>query len=715
MNQFDSLFEPKSIAVVGVSDDLLRPSSQVVSALLKNDYCGKVYPINPKYSSYQGLVCYPTVCSIEQAVDVVVIGIPAQGVIETLESCVRNGASFAIILSGGFRESGEKGIELEKKMLEICRSSKLRVIGPNCLGFVNVHSNIYAAFGSMTREPKMQKGDVSLVTQSGGFGYSLAIACQKKNIGFRHILATGNESDIDCIDIIDALIDDPKTNYIVTYLEGVKNGRRLLSLGKRAFEKGKVILMWKAGITGQGERAAISHTASIVGRYDFYLSMFKQSGIIQIKEIHEVCDYLKILKSKKNLTSNGVAVLGSSGGSAIVFADTLDSLGLVLSDLEESTRLKLVEVVPQIGAVYNPIDFTAGFFSSANKDKITLALRVLLQDSKIGSICINLATTGALASKAVAEVLRDMILELLKPLVIFSSLPENLLYPTQEILEKLNIPIYSSPIRAARSLGMLYQKFCIDQQLLKNYIEEKSLTTEINKIFYEFNHSVLSENESKRVIEQIGINVSKDCFVENHELDGLKGLHPPFALKIVSKDIPHKSEYGGVVLGIKSEIELQLAINTMRDNIKKNGPHLKIEGFLISEMISDGFELIIGVIDDGVFGPVVVLGAGGIYTEVIADHTCRIAPFTVDEANKMIDELICRPILNGLRGRPTLDIQSLALCASKLSIFAWENREILKEIDINPLFVTPHGVVAADGLVVLKNHMVELKGVGYVQ
>ena len=286
MSKFKHLFEPRSIAVVGVSDDAGRPGSQAVRALLKYGYRGKILPVNPKYREFEGLRCYGSIAEIGDDIDLVVIGVPAQGVLAVLEMCAVKRVPFAVILSGGFRESGPEGIEREQRMLAIARLSGMRIIGPNCLGFANVHSNVYAAFGSITREPKLAPGSVSLVTQSGGFGYSIALACAEAGIGFRHVIATGNESNVDTVELVDALLDDEGTRCIVAYIEGARDGRALLDIGRRALAAGKPLLLWKAGVTEQGARAAASHTASMTGSYDFYRALFKQTGIVEIKEIH---------------------------------------------------------------------------------------------------------------------------------------------------------------------------------------------------------------------------------------------------------------------------------------------------------------------------------------------------------------------------------------------------------------------------------------------
>src|SRR5688572_30335213 len=269
MKQFEKLFEPRSIAVVGVSEDPGRPGSQTVHALLRNGYPGRIYPVNPKYPTYEGMTCYPSVSAIDGDVDIAMIGVPARGVIGIVEECARKGVAFAVVPSGGFRESGPDGAALQDRMVAIAREAGMRIVGPNCLGYVNVHKDVYAGFGSITRPPNLKKGPVSLVIQSGGFGYSIALACAGAGIGFRNIIATGNEADIDAVEFIEALLDDPGTHVILAYIEGLANGRALLDAGRRALALGKPLLVWKGGVTEEGARAAATHTANLTGSTDF--------------------------------------------------------------------------------------------------------------------------------------------------------------------------------------------------------------------------------------------------------------------------------------------------------------------------------------------------------------------------------------------------------------------------------------------------------------
>ena len=705
MSKFKHLFEPRSIAVVGVSDDAGRPGSQAVRALLKYGYRGKILPVNPKYREFEGLRCYGSIAEIGDDIDLVVIGVPAQGVLAVLEMCAVKRVPFAVILSGGFRESGPEGIEREQRMLAIARLSGMRIIGPNCLGFANVHSNVYAAFGSITREPKLAPGSVSLVTQSGGFGYSIALACAEAGIGFRHVIATGNESNVDTVELVDALLDDEGTRCIVAYIEGARDGRALLDVGRRALAAGKPLLLWKAGVTEQGARAAASHTASMTGSYDFYRALFKQTGIVEIKEIHEAVDYLKALAAGKYPTGRGVAVMGVSGGSAIVFADSGEREGLQLCELSEETRQRLAKVVPDIGAVHNPIDLTAGYFSAGNQQKLETAVKAVLDDPNVASVCVNIATTGKAGSLAAAEVLSRIAQTTQKAIVVFSSAPSTETGDALRLFAESKIPVLPSPSRAAKAIAMLARygeaRARANSASAKQGAHEASLRpSDLPRA--KTPKGSLSEADSKAVLASIGIPVTKDVLVKGLDKGVIDGMTPPFVVKIVSADIPHKTEVGGVKVGIQSHAELDAAIREVLENARRHKPDARIDGVLVSEMVRGGFELIAGVVNDIVFGPVVVVGAGGIYAELLSDSACRLAPFDEETAREMLDELRCRRILDGARGSAPLDVRAVSKALASLSQFAWQNRERVQEIDINPLFALPTGVVAADALLVFR-------------
>ena len=702
MNYFTQLFDPRAIAVVGVSEDLSRPSSQSVCALIKNDYAGAIYPINPKYEAFEGLPCFSSVLAVPGEIDLVVIGVPAKGVLPIVQECASKGVPFVLILSGGFRETGESGIALEKAVLQAAKAGGVRILGPNCLGFVNVHANVFAAFGSMTRPPQLVAGGVSLVTQSGGFGYSIALSCAEQGIGFRHVIATGNESDINSVQLVEALLADALTSSIVVYIEGVHDGRALLEVGRQAMKVGKPIFLWKGGVTEQGAKAAASHTASMTGRYDFYQALFKQTGIVEIQELSDAVDFLQAFAPRKFPNSNGVAVMGVSGGSAIVFADAGERVGLNVVELQESTQTKLSLVVPHMGAVHNPIDLTAGYFSMANQEKLEKALHAVLEDPQVDSLCVNLATTGKSGSLAAAQVLARVSQTTAKPIMIFSSAPKEEFSNAQTVLAQAGIPVLSSPSRVARAMGALLRyRQCQERMRMDEDNAYSSLSFKLEGLDALLAQELLTEVSSKSILSRIGIPFGEDVVLGLQELASPAAPSYPVVVKVISQDIPHKTEVGGVKVGVGSAKELSQAIQDILTSVGQRAPKARVEGLLISPMIQDGFEMIVGVIKDQVFGPVVVVGAGGIYTEVLSDLSCRLAPFGTQTAMEMIAELKCFAILQGARGRQSLDMPALANALVLLSHFAFEHQEHIVEIDINPLFVLPKGVVGADALIVL--------------
>lgn len=696
MKHFEKLFEPRSIAVVGVSEDPARPGSQAVHALLTHRYSGAIYPVNPKYPEYEGMACYPAVSAIGREVDLAFIGVPARGVIGVIEDCARARVPFVVVPSGGFRESGPEGAALQDRMLAIARGAGMRIVGPNCLGVVNVHQGVYAGFGSITRPPALAKGSLSLVTQSGGFGYSIALACAQAGIGFRTIVATGNEADVGMVEFLDALIDDPGTSMIIAYIEGLPNGRALLDVGRRALALGKPLLVWKGGVTQEGAKAAATHTANLTGSYDFYQALFRQAGIIEIRELHEAADYVKALGAKKLPQGRRVAVMGGSGGSAIVFADAAEQSGLAFATFNDETKRRLLQVVPDIGTVHNPVDFTAGYIGAGNADKFRSAVAAVLDDPGVDAACLNLATTSVPACAVGATVLAALVRETTKPVVVFLATPAP---EAAAILEEARIAVVPSPVRAARALAMLVRYREARERRAGPPPARPGSAVYDRPPLTAFGKS-LPESQAKAALECAGIPVSRDVLVRSHGDVDFTQLSPPLAVKIASADIPHKTEVGGVKLGIRTREELAAAIEEVLLNARTLAPNARIDGVLVSEMLTGGFELIAGAVNDAVFGPVVIVGAGGVYAQAFEDTACRLAPFDAGTALEMIAGLRCRKILAGMRGGPALDVDAVARVLSALSHFAWENRATIAEIDINPLIALPAGAVAADALIV---------------
>ena len=703
MQNLELLFNPRGIAVIGASPDFGRPGGQTMQVLTGRGYQGGIYPVNPKYDAIAGRPCFPSIESVPQPCDVAVIAVPAAQVPQVVAACGGHGVRYAVVLGGGFREGGEAGRALEAQMLQNARAHGMRLIGPNCLGFVNVHARAYAAFGSVTKPPYLEPGAVSAVIQSGGFGNSLVIHCAAAGVGFRYVVASGNEADITTPELIDAFVDDPQTRVILAYIEGLRDGRAFLAAARRALAAGKPIVVWKAGNTRQGMRAAASHTANMVGSYDIYRAAFREVGIIEVGDMEEAADFVRTLLGQPPAAGKNVAVMGGTGGSAVVFCDAADAYGLTLARLAPATMNVLRENLPSVASLDNPVDYAAGFINDKTAQRFQRAVEAVLADPGIHQLGLLFATVigraGWLGAQALAEASRHY----RKPIFMFSSVPRETAPEMFEALEQAGIPNLRSVNRLAKAMSMLAD---YAQARQRSKQTEAVAAAPAPAVVLPAASGALDEHESKEVLRAFGIPVTADRWLPAEAVTpkDVAGLCFPVALKVVSRDIAHKSDIGGVRLDIADDAQLVVASAEMLKSVRQSAPQAVLSGLLVSPMIGDGIETIVGVVSDPVFGPVVAFGMGGVYAETLKDLTYRLAPFDVETARVMIRELRASPIFDGLRGQPPRDVDALAVALASVSQMAWTMRDRLAELDINPMLVRPRGagVVAADALVVLK-------------
>lgn len=709
-----SLLSPRSIAIVGASDDPARPGHETLKALIAMGYQGAVYPINPKYPELLGKPCFPSLDAVPGPVDLVVIAVPAAAVPGVMEQAARRQVRMAVVMSGGFRETGEAGAALQDQVVAIARAAGIRLIGPNCLGFANIPDRVCAAFGSISRVPRLEAGTVSLVTQSGGFGYSLALACAEESIGFRYVIATGNEADLGCVDLIDALLDDPGTEIVMTYLEGLPDARALMQVGRKALALGKPLLVWKGGVTEQGARAAATHTGSIVGRADVYRALFRQAGIVELNEMSDAPDLVKAFQCHARYPGMGsgrrAAVIGGSGGSAIVFCDAASQAGLEFSEFQPATVDRVAALLPPIGSPTNPVDLTAGYIGIRGPKAYADVIRAVLDDPGVDTLCLNFASSSPGGTVAGAKFLVDMAGDLRKPVFVFSSMHKSLAAEAHTMLRDIRLPVLPSPVRVAKAMGALatwaVAREAAARATTAGQPPAAGGAAAAPASLLQADGRALDEVSSKALLRSIGVRTPGEVMVPADVLaDALRlvqGIDGPYAVKIVSSDIPHKSDIGGVRLSVPAGAPLQAAIDGVVAACRERAPMARLQGVLVSEMVTDGFELLVGVVDEPAVGPVIVLGQGGVFAEAMGDSTCRVAPVDAAEARSMIDELRCAPILRGTRGLLALDIDAVVEVLVNVSAFAWVHRGVLAELDINPLFVRPagRGAVAADALVV---------------
>jgi len=696
--RYDALFQPRGIAVIGASADLTRIGGQPIKALQTAGYAGRIYPVNPKYEAIAGIPCVADIASIDGPCDLAVIAVRADMAADAIIKCGTQGIQFAIVLSGGFREIGENGKAQEEALVAAGRKAGVRIIGPNCQGMLALHDKVFAVFGSIAGETGLRSGNVSLCFQSGGVGFAIATLCNSAGIGLRHCVSTGNEADVQAPELIEALLDDPKTSIVGTYLEGVADGRALMAAGDKAMRLGKPLLLWKGGKSEIGAKAAASHTAQLTGSYDIFRAACRQAGIIEVEDSEEMADLMRAFSAGRLPDGQSVGVIGVSGGMGIVFADAAIAHGLSLPPFDEATVETLKRIIPSFGSSANPADVTASVFNDAAI--LTEAIQAILDDPGIHQLCLLLASVPDPIATRIAEVVIAAAARSPKPILVGWSLKRQRAENAYALFEAASIPIFHTPGRTARAAaGLAY------------YAGMKALhRTAPTAIQSQTPHrllkagTALDEETSKRLLASYGLHTPREVLVQPDQklASYIDNLNYPMVVKIVSEDIPHKTEAGGVVLNLSDLEAVERAAARVVANAKNYKQEAKISGILISEMIGDATEMIVGAVNDEAFGPVIVVGFGGIFAEVLKDVTYRVAPCDAATAQQMLKELQGYAVLNGARGKPVADVDALVSAIVAVSNLVWNLRDQIKEMDINPLLVRPKGkgVLAADALII---------------
>ncbi len=696
---FERLFHPDGIAIIGASADIGRIGGHPIKALKNAGYRGGIFPINPKYRELHGLACFPDVMSLKRRCDLAVVAVPAPGVANAIRDCGKAGIPFAVVLTAGFRETGAEGRKLEAELKAAATESGVRIVGPNCQGMLSLQSRVFAAFGSVADETDFRPGSVSCAFQSGGFGYAIVNLAEAQGVGFRYCVSSGNETDIAMPELLSAFLDDPGTSLAFAYMEGTPDARPLLDVGRKSLDMGKPVLIWKAGTTDAGIKAAASHTANMTGTYDLYRAAMRQCGLIEVDDVEPIVDLARLFAQGRLPKGNAVGVLSISGGSGVVFADAAVRGGLTLPPFAPQTLAKLRQMIPAFGSAENPADITAALFN--DKTLFARTLEVVLQDPGLDQLVVLIASISGASAAHSAEVVAAAAAKTDKPVSVQWSGRQAKSEAAMQALAAAGVPFVTTPVRLARACAIL-SRFAEDRRRLlprrvAHVTTARSLTLPAGAV-------TLNEAESKALLRTFGVPVAKEVFVAaGNDVTAAAGtLQAPFAVKIVSRDVPHKTEAGGVKLRVTRE-GLAEAARQVTDNAKKAVPGAAIDGILVSEMAS-GLETLIGVINDPSFGPVVALGLGGVLTEVLKDVSYRVAPFDIDTARDMIAELRAAKLFEGYRGAPPADKEALARALVAVSEMATALAPRLKELDINPVFVGPaaSGVVAADALVVLK-------------
>jgi len=698
----ERFFNPGSIAIIGASQDFMTISGQPLKHLQSHKYQGRLYPVNPRYQEVAGVKCYPALAGLPETPDLVLILVNAARVADMLKQCGEKGVPYVIIFSSGFSEMGGEGVKLQRQLAEIARRYEIGVIGPNCQGMMNVADGVFAGFGSVFFTD-YEPGRVSMVSQSGGFGFSVMnLSSKDGGLPFRQMVTTGNEIGVSTLDFMEYFIRDPHTKIVAGYLEGAKDAWRLPEIGQKALAAGKPILMWKVGNTEQGQKAAASHTANLGGAMALYKAAFRQNGIIQVEDIQDVVDYGRAFRNGRLPKGNRLAIITISGGAGILMTDECIGRGMRLADLAPETVARLREFVPSFGSINNPVDVTAAIFNDLTL--INRTLQTIVDDPGVDCIAmINASLQGEIANKIAAEIVA-VSGKTAKPIYIAWSARDVMAPQAYAALEAARIPHYKSPVRCGRAMAAV-SWYAGAKRRRDRQRGEKALTLSSAgaRKALDGRTADVSEYQAKRILSEYGIAVTQEELATTREqaLAVAKRIGYPVAIKVQSPDISHKTEARAVRLNIGSDRELALAFEEVLSNARAYRKDASIEGVLIQEMVTDGLEAILGVTNDPLFGPAVMFGLGGIFAEVLKDVSFRLAPVTPSVAREMIEEIAGYPVLAGARGRPRADVDALVDAIVRLSALAVDLKDRVAELDINPLFVFAEGrgVKAADALI----------------
>ena len=687
LNVLEKFLKPRSVAVIGASRTPGAVGHEIVRNLIRSKYPGKIYPVNPKADEILGLKCYKKISEVGEEVDLAVISVPAKIVPQVVEEAGESGVKCLIVVSAGFREVGPEGSVREREVLDICRKYSMRMLGPNCLGLINTSTPINASFAKQMPI----KGSIAFLSQSGALCTAILDWAEREEIGFSNLISLGNMADTDETSFIELLATDEATKAILVYIEGVKDGKRFLEVAPKV-SKIKPIIIFKAGTSTAGARAAASHTGSIAGSKVAYDVAFRRSKVLTVNSLEDLFNLGLSLSSQSTPKGRNIAILTNAGGPSIVAADAASSHGLNLAWLSSSTIEKLRKNLPMEASWINPVDV----LGDALAERYEFALRTLLGDEMVDAVIVILTPQAMTQPVETAKRIVEAHLKFPDKPILPVFMGGESVEEAVKILSQNGIPNFQYPEKAASTLaGMIqYGEYLTADsvgEIPKFDVDRKTVEEIFDRVRKENRVNLLSV-EARQVVKAYGIPVPRYGLAQDRRqaVKISRRIGYPVVMKIVSPQILHKTDVGGVKLNLKSDREVELAFNEMMRNASIFMPDARVFGVEIQEMMPQGREIIIGMHRDLQFGPLIMFGLGGIYVNLIKDVSFRLAPISREEAYQMILETKAYAILRGLRGEASSDIDSLVEMILRISQLSTDFDEI-NEIDINPIFVYEHG------------------------
>jgi len=690
-SSLDVLLNPKSVVMVGASADVTRIGGRALRHLREVGFGGEIYPVNPGRSEVQGLKAWSTVDDVPGRPDCAILALPTDAVLPAIEACARKGVAGAVIFSAGFAEMGLEGARLQDRICGIAQSAGMRLLGPNCLGLYNMHANTFLSFSGIFDDVRGTVGRLGLVSQSGGYAGEVVKSAQEVGLDFGVWITTGNEVDVGLGEAMLHLAENPDIDVVVGYIEGVRDTGDFFAALAAAHERRKPVILLKVGRTEQGARAAASHTASLAGSDAVYDAVFERFGAYRARTTEEMLDVAYAASIGRFPRGRRLAILTNSGGIGVQAADFASDEALEAPFASPDLQARLVELSPNC-APANPIDLTGQVAN--DPPMFAHALDAVLSADEFDMAYCSVGLIAGL------PFIRDPLLESLAataarfpqvPMALSVTAPPD----TVSRYAEAGFVCAREPARAIRALAALGRFAASWQRPLPNLENDNGLPR------IDFG-SRFSEAEAKELLRSVGVPSPTEYLVRDGAAAKVaaRAIAAPMAVKVVSADIIHKSDVGGVALGV-DPAHVEQRVETMLADVRAAAPAARIDGFLLSPMITGGTECIIGIHADPLFGPVVLFGLGGVGVELLKDVATRLAPVDEKEALEMIRSIRSFPLLNGFRGRAKADIEALAKAISTVSRLAWQNRDSVSTIEVNPVLVLDegHGILALDAVI----------------
>ncbi len=687
----DTLFNPRSVAIIGASDDPARIGGRPIDAMRKLGFAGRILPVNPNRREVQGLPAYASIADLPEVPDVAIVAVPAAQVLDAIAALGERGTRVAILFSAGFAEVGGDGIAMQAELLAVARRTGLRLLGPNALGLINVRTGFVGSFASSIALGPVRAGHVGIVSQSGAYGGHLVMAAKAAEIGLSSIVMTGNEADITLGEVVQWMVDDPHTRVIALYAEGIQDGNGLVAALQAARRARKPVVMMKVGRSEVGGVAARSHTASIAGDDAVVDAVLAELGVVRTRGTEEMLDIVRLAARGIYPADNTLGVITVSGGAGVIVSDAAEDLGLPMPEMPAATQARLLELLP-ICSPRNPVDTTAQIVNDLSL--IEPFAEAVVGEGGYRSVLGFFTYAGA--TPAVAPSLREQLS------LVRARHPDRLyvlvLQGPREVLrtyEEAGFAVFEDPTRAVTAIaamGRFGQAFARPDPAPAPTVPPVALPAETP-----------TEAQAKALLAGAGIPTvpERACALAESAVLAAREIGYPVVLKILSPDILHKSEIGGVLLDVRDDDAVRAGFATLMQRAFDAAPGARIEGVLVARQVAGGVECIMGIKQDPVFGPIAMFGLGGVFVEVLKDVVFRRCPFGEDVAEQMIRSIQGAPLLLGARGRPVADIAALARALSRLSAFAAAAGPRLQAVDLNPVFAMPHGegAFAADAVI----------------